>query len=152
MIDAAINKGMKFLNDEATNMRLKRLPLACIFLLCLMCSSVSAVDVEIDGLVLNRTLTRAGHDFYHEFVRMWEAPPGVTGYNMLIKEMPSGRWGSMVTIHVNDTLVFRCVLGHRASDIKSTAQRAIRTVMAYLFRYEVNKQQLEDADLSGDGY
>lgn len=117
---------------------------------CLYVTTCSAQDIEIDGLVINQTRTRMGSDFYRVFSQQWGQPSGFKGYNIVIKETPSVRQGSMYEITVNNRTVVRGRLLPKASDIDESVSQSIRRVQYHLLM-QLNKN-VDNGDLRGDGY
>ncbi|MCX6328345.1 MAG: CsgE family curli-type amyloid fiber assembly protein [Bacteroidia bacterium] len=130
--------------------------LLVLFLLTWSVVAWAQKDVEIEGLVIDQTRTRIGHDFYREFVTFWEsaAPSDVKGYNITIFEMSSPLWGSNIKIEVNMVAVHRVILRPRTEDVKETAKKGVLAVREYLVSQEVSEKFLKGGDLldlSGDG-
>lgn len=113
-------------------------------------TTATAAEVEIDGLVINRTVTRFGHDFHREFGFQWNPPAGVHDYSILIRERADARWGSRVSVLINDQLVFRTFLGVRTVDLSAVVAEAVAETHRYLLfiRDRFNGRQ---PDLAGDG-
>ncbi len=65
--------------------------------------NLHAVEVEVPGLLTDHTVSSIGHDFYRAFSDKWESD--YTG-NLTINERPSARWGSWITITVNQDVIF----------------------------------------------
>lgn len=123
-----------------------------LFLAWVYCPSVGAQkDLEIEGLLIDQTRSRIGHDFYQDFVSFWEAPPGAKYYNLVISEQNEPRYGSWVSIEINDNLVYRALLRPGPEDIAATAQEAIAVVREYLLRWEEYERSLEGEDMRGKG-
>jgi curli production assembly/transport component CsgE len=108
--------------------------------------------LEIDGLILDQTKTRAGHDFYDRFGKIWEAPPGMEGYNILIIENASPQWGSVIWIKVNDNVVFQGMLQPREAEIRDLAEKAAERVRGYVTFYLKEEHKMFDKDLAKDGW
>jgi curli production assembly/transport component CsgE len=108
-------------------------------------------DVEIEGLLIDQTRSRIGHEFYQDFVSFWEAPPGAKSYNLVIGEQTEPRYGSWVLIEINDNLVYRAPLRPRAEDIAAAAREANAVVREFLFRWEEYEKSLEGEDMKGKG-
>ncbi len=66
--------------------------------------NLHAVEVEVPGLLTDHTVSSIGHDFYRAFSDKWESD--YTG-NLTINERPSARWGSWITITVNQDVIFQ---------------------------------------------
>ena len=67
----------------------------------------AAVEVEVPGLLTDHTVSSIGHDFYRAFSDKWESE--YTG-NLTINERPSARWGSWITITINQDVIFQTFL------------------------------------------
>ncbi|MWL73988.1 curli production assembly/transport protein CsgE, partial [Escherichia coli] len=73
----------------------------------LAAGELHAVEVEIPGLLTDHTVSSVGHSFYRAFSDKWESDyPG----NLTINERPSARWGSWITITVNQDVIFQTFL------------------------------------------
>ncbi len=102
-------------------------------------------EVEIDGLLIDRTLTRVGHEFFRSLVAELDAPDGIPGVNVVVRERVSGQWGSLVWIEAQDRTVFRSFLRPRGDGVEGVAQQGARALMAYLLRLsETDLPQQED--------
>lgn len=111
-----------------------------------------AQEVEIDNLVLDKTVTRLGHEFYSYFASYWVVPDNIGAVNVRISEAPSARWGSLIGVYVNNELLFKTRFSQRARDVEDAALHAVQVVWERMFINEIRRQQ-EDGlgDLYGDG-
>ncbi len=105
---------------------------------------------DIGGLIFEETMTKIGYEFYEYFFLLWE-PPEVKpkDYNILITEMASARWGSWITVVVNDTPVWNMVLRPRSADIEDAVNESIEVTKDYLYNYE--KYQFQSKYMGGNG-
>lgn len=112
-----------------------------------------AQDIEeITGLIIEKTMTKIGYEFYENFFSIWEAPKGITGYNIYINEKASPMWGSLIYINVNDNLIWRGLIRPRSEDIETAIRNSIEVVKKYLYQYEeIRKQAEEGGDMVGSG-
>ena len=117
-----------------------------------LASNGNSCDVEITGIVINQMRTNLGHRFYDNFAEQWSPPPGVGEYQVFMEELPSGRWGSLVYVKVNDVLVFQTILSPRGGGIESAAKQAIQNVMRTLVLQKIRALQGGDPDLDCNGY
>jgi curli production assembly/transport component CsgE len=108
-------------------------------------------NLEIDGLIIDRTKTKLGRDFYQLFYSKWEAPYGIKGYDILISEKPMPGRGSLVQIEVKGTLIFNRRLTPRYAEIEKSAELAIQVTLNYLYNYENYQRQLSGEDMKGSG-
>jgi curli production assembly/transport component CsgE len=105
-------------------------------------TAVAQTDFEIDGLVIDQTISRVGHLFYDELINGWEAP-GQTD-TITVRERPDLITGNIVWIEVDDNIVYQERLGTRASDIEEKAQAARAALELYL---QQNKDALHELEI-----
>lgn len=136
---------------------MKRITCFTLGVLFLIAVSVRAgTHMEIDNLIIERTQTRIGHEFYRDFVTRWnEAPQPPGEYQIIIVERANPRWGSLVWVEVGGFLsgqdvVYRKVLLPRTADIQKEAAQAVEAVRAYFQRVREFKKTLQE-DLAGTG-
>ncbi|MFH1990596.1 MAG: CsgE family curli-type amyloid fiber assembly protein [Patescibacteria group bacterium] len=107
-------------------------------------------DVEIDGLIMDQTKSKLGHDFANNFTLSWET--AATGYNIVIDEQADFRAGSWVSLEVNGSLVFKALLKPNPEEIEALVKEAVESSNDYLFNLsEVIKAFEEEKDVKGDG-
>lgn len=111
----------------------------------------SAVSLELDGLILDETLTKIGHDFYKYFNDHWNAPEGATNYTIYISEKLMPGMGNLVIVKIDERKVFENRITPRDYVIEQTAKYATNRTKAYLRQYELIQKQLEQEDMSGTG-
>lgn len=114
-------------------------------------SSEDDVEIEIDGLIMDETRTKAGHDFYDQFFTDFDAPPGASNYSIKIRELPFRMSLTIITIEINDNEIFRSYLQPRQNLIEQTAEQAVYTTTQYLQNYEEIQKQLGSEDQEGTG-
>lgn len=109
------------------------------------------VEIEIDGLLFDETLTKSGRDFYDIFYNNWNAPSNSKNYSIFIKEKPFRMFTTIIEVKINETLVFQSVLQPRYAYIESLTQQAINQVGRILANYDELVKQLDGEDKSGSG-
>ena len=100
----------------------------------------NSADLEIDGLIVDKTITKIGRDFYDVFQRQWEAPPMVENFTILIEELPSRGNVSIVSLSVNEDKLFEQPLQPRYDTIEEVATYMVGVVYEYLLNDQLNKQ------------
>ena len=118
--------------------------------------SAEASITEINGLVVDETITKVGRDFYEVFYSKWEAPrsdtsPGQQSYTIFIKELPQMGQGSLVSIYMNETELFSQPVQPRYEVIEALAEYAVSLVSSYVANYESLVEQLGNEDQQGSG-
>lgn len=109
-------------------------------------------QAEVDGLVLDRTLTRLGHDFFREYVALLGVEDGVPGFTLTIREKVSAQWGSVIAVEANDQMVFQSPLRPRGERVGEIAEKAVRATADFLVHSSGNGLRSDHEDLSDDGY
>lgn len=102
-------------------------------------SSKSAEELEIDGLVLDRSISRFGHQFYFEFSNLWRDLPSTTGFNIEIKETVLPRAGTQLTLIMNTKIVYITYLGRRLEPLNERVEQALYSVMDAMARSNLHK-------------
>lgn len=108
-------------------------------------------DIEISGLVIDRTLTRFGKDFGFYYSGYWRDLPFTQGFNVTLYETVFPQAGTQLTLEVNGTAIYRTHFGRRANPIKERAEQAILLTIDYIAKVRANAITGEFADNS-DGY
>ncbi len=117
--------------------------------LLLAAGNLRAVEVEVPGLLTDRTVSSVGHDFYRAFSDKWES--SYTG-NLSINERPSAQWGSWITITVNQDVVFQTFLFPTKRDFDSNVNAAVAQTQEALDRRQIDQALLSTGDLARDEF
>ncbi|WP_312210716.1 curli production assembly/transport protein CsgE [Pseudescherichia sp.] len=117
--------------------------------LLLAAGNLRAVEVEVPGLLTDRTVSSVGHDFYRAFSDKWES--SYTG-NLSINERPSARWGSWITITVNQDVIFQTFLFPTKRDFDNNVNAAIAQTQEALDRRQIDQALLGTGDLARDEF
>ena len=96
------------------------------------------VRMEVDGMILDETITKMGRDFYNIFYQFWQQPPEAYNFTIKISEQPAPTLGTMVSVTVNDTKTFQSRLQPRFDFIEDAGKQAVRISYNYL---KNNKEQ-----------
>lgn len=110
----------------------------CPFLLLDSPSSFADNDIEISGLVIDRTLTRFGKDFGFYYSSYWRDLPFTQGFNVTLYETVFPQAGTVLTLEVNGTRIYSTHFGRRANPIKESAEQAILLTIDYLAQVRAN--------------
>ncbi|PKG55251.1 curli production assembly protein CsgE [Shewanella sp. Choline-02u-19] len=108
-------------------------------------------DIEISGLMIDRTLTRFGKDFGFYYASYWRDLPFTQGFNVTLYETVFPQAGTLLRLEVNGVTIYRTHFGRRASPIKERAEQAILLTIDYLAQVRANAITAEFAD-NADGY
>ncbi len=106
--------------------------LILVILLLIAPVSRASDDIEISGLVIDRTLTRFGKDFAFYYSGYWRDLTFTQGANVTLTETVFPQAGTKLTVEINGTLIYVTHFGRRASPIKERAEEAVLRTVDYL--------------------
>jgi len=106
-------------------------------------NDIAAADdgFEIDGLVLQKTLTKSGRDFYRYYYNEYYNRQIQSSNTVLIKEVPGRRRNTLITVEVGGQLVWQFFAQPRKEFLINMANVALRQTLGHLNRL---KQQNEE--------
>lgn len=110
----------------------------CPFLLLASPITIADNDIEISGLVIDRTLTRFGKDFGFYYSSYWRELPFTQGFNVTLYETVFPQAGTVLTLEVNGTRIYTTHFGRRANPVKESAEQAILITIDYLAQVRAN--------------
>jgi curli production assembly/transport component CsgE len=111
--------------------------LAALILTGVACFASAGEDEEMLGFIVDDTISHIGHDFYYSFSERLRATSPMD-FNLVVRERPSARWGSLVTVEYRQRLVYRRFLPPNTVDLQDEASQA-----ADLVRGQIAQQKLE---------
>ena len=136
------------------SIKIKRLPASLIKLVeevVKQSSKLTEVEIELDGLLVDETKTKAGKDFYDLFYGSWEAPAGAKNYTITVSEKPFRLSSTQIVVSINDNTVYQAILQPRQDIIEALSVDAISNTQSYLANYEEIMKQLNGDDMEGSG-
>ena len=105
--------------------------------------------IEINGMVMNASLTRGGYDF----TRHWAEPNNVPNYNITINEFPARGRTIRVGIMVNEKQVFTRNIQPSAEGLESLAKALADYIYGYITSGKhVASEASAPEYLNGDAY
>lgn len=125
--------------------------LLLLILCCVTPIQAQDNDIEISGLVIDRTVTRFGKDFVFYYASYWRDLPFTQGFNVTLYETVFPQAGTLLTLEVNGVTIYKTHFGRRASPIKERAEQAILLTIDYLAQARANAITGELAD-KNQGY
>jgi curli production assembly/transport component CsgE len=95
-------------------------------LLCLLLPlKVAANDIELSGLVIDRTISRFGKDFMFYYSGYWRDMPATEGVSVVIYEQVYPQAGTFLWVEMNQQRVYQTYFGRRYNNVKDMAEQAI---------------------------
>ncbi|MGB3587652.1 MAG: CsgE family curli-type amyloid fiber assembly protein [Tunicatimonas sp.] len=110
-----------------------------------------AEGIEINGLIVDETITKAGRDFYELFFQQWTTPVSTISYSLFIRERPMNGLGSQIVVYINETEIFNRAAQPRYDVVEALAKHAVSIAYQYVQNYESIVQQLGNEDQQGSG-
>jgi len=116
------------------------------------------------SLILDNTRTKVGRDFYENFYREWSEMTADTAqvsslmagldpedFVITVDEMPAGGSGTIVSITINDQLIWQQFLQPRGDAFLAIVADGTQTVRGYFENYQAIQGELQSKDMSGTG-
>ncbi|QJD59339.1 curli production assembly protein CsgE [Pseudomonas sp. gcc21] len=116
-----------------------------------LCCAVSAQadEAELSGFIIDHTISRTGQEFYRYFSeRITDI--GDPDFNLVIKERPSARWGVLIWVEQDGTLLYRQFMQPSLSDVRDTAYAAADFVVDSINRRKIEAMFTDPIDLAED--
>lgn len=107
---------------------------------------------EVHGLLIDRTITQLGHEFYRHFAAAWSVRHDGLGYNLVVSETPSAAWGSRIVIQQDGETLFSAFVRPGRLDVEELALSATQTVYERLAVRIDRLRRQRDPDLAVSGY
>lgn len=107
---------------------------------------------ELTGILVDRTLTVVGQNFYRAFSQIAMERPIIGGATLTIHERPDARWGVQVWITEGNQVYFRTQLSPRLNDADDDARQAIDIVEKALLRRRLSNALNPSADLGAEEF
>lgn len=107
------------------------------------------IDNEpLDGIVLNRTITVLGWDFYRNFVAIWRARFPNSKFTVSVFERPTAQFGSEIWIQYKERRMFHTFLSPARSATKPAAAAAVQMTYKNIVDSNVRNLLFSDVDLA----
>jgi curli production assembly/transport component CsgE len=107
---------------------------------------------EVSGVVVDRTITRLGEDFYFFFTQQLNAQYPDLTENLTVKEIPTALSGSIIEVIHARRAIYRTALSPGRRQAKERAQEALRVVGNYIVRWEAERLFQDTYDLEHDEF
>lgn len=96
----------------------------------------------MDGMVYDETRSKIGRDFYDIFYRNWEAPEKANNYSIKVVETPGPSLGTVVSVFINNSEIFKTRLQPRYETIEDAGKYAVQVTYNYLLRNSNQQAQI----------
>lgn len=107
-----------------------------------------SLDALAGGVILNRTITIVGHDFYQYFSTAWRTRDNNDQYSIAIVERPTAIRGSEIWVEYRNKQVFRTFLSPRRAAVKEVSRKAVNLVYTAVVDRDLQQLLFKDHDLA----
>lgn len=107
---------------------------------------------EVSGVIVDRTITRLGEDFYFFFSQQINDQYPDLQENLTVNEIPTALSGSIIEIFHSRQVIYRTALSPGRRQAKERASDAIRVVSNYIIRWQAERLYLDTFDLEHDEF
>lgn len=105
------------------------------------------LEDPLHGVVVNRTVTVQGHEFYRAFSMWWRQLDEDNKYSITVYERPSARWGSEIWVDYRQTRVFHVFLPPARSQVKQISQQAAEIAFEQIEESVLEEMLYQSEDL-----
>ncbi|TAL90386.1 MAG: hypothetical protein EPN46_12220 [Candidimonas sp.] len=105
-------------------------------------------DGPLAGVVINRTVTVLGWDFYQNFAAIWRAKFSDSRYTVSVHERPTAQFGSEIWVEYKQKRMFHAFLAPARSATKPVAAAAVDMVYKNIVDSNVQSLLFPDVDLA----
>ncbi len=98
---------------------------------------LAADEDDIQGFIVDNSISHIGHEFYRYFTERLRDTSRLD-FNLVVRERPSARWGSLVWVEYEGRTLYRRFLAPNVAELQPVAYQA-----ADLVKEAVTRQKLE---------
>lgn len=106
----------------------------------------------LSGIVMNRTVTVQGHEFYRFFSNRWRELGEDNPFTLTIFERPSARWGSEIWVEYRGQRMYHAFLAPARSSTKKASEQAVDIVMENVNKSEIARLLTNNPDLGPEEF
>lgn len=104
-------------------------------------------DDPLGGVVVNRTVTVLGKDFYRYFSTYWRYSPESARYSISVHERPTARFGSEIWVLYRQQRMFHIFLPPARQATRGISEIAVEHVLENISRRELERITTRNPDL-----
>ncbi|MBC8649920.1 curli production assembly protein CsgE [Pseudomonas sp. MTM4] len=106
-------------------------------------------EAELSGLIIDNTISRFGHDF-HRYLSFQLQDAEELENDLVVRERPSARWGSLVWVEYGPRTVYRRFLQPNMTEIEAIAEDAARVILEDISRSKLQNLLQDTFDMDRD--
>ncbi len=104
-------------------------------------------DEPLGGIVINRTMTVLGWDFYKSFSEVWQAVHPDSKFTLTVTERPTAQYGSEIWVSYRDIRIFHTFLSPARSGVSEASKQAVEIAYKNVVEIEEQRKSFKSADL-----
>ncbi len=112
-------------------------------------SAQARSEAELSGLIIDNTISRFGHDF-HRYLSFQLQDAAELENDLVVRERPSARWGSLVWVEYGPRTVYRRFLQPNMTEIEAIAEDAARVILDDISRSKLQNLLQDTFDMDRD--
>ena len=114
--------------------------------------AADTLDEEIEGFVIDYTITGVGHNFARHLARYRAVNLPDADYNLTVKERPSARWGSLIWVESEHREYFRSFIQPGRNSLKTLAEQAADQIHQRVQQYKIQSTFADTFDMEKDEF
>lgn len=116
-----------------------------VVILLLLTFSSAIASAQVEGLIIDKTRTKIGRDFYELFYLKLEPIIGTDSkFNITVEEFVDPQFGSRIGVAINDEIVYQNFVSSRLDDIEEKVNEATEVVNYFFMNWKEYKKYLEE--------
>jgi curli production assembly/transport component CsgE len=104
---------------------------------------------ELNGFIVDQTISHIGHQFYRYFSERLRDTSRLD-FNLVVRERPSARWGSLVWVEFEQRTVYRSFLAPNTAQLQAIAYAAADQVKETVTRRRLEILLQDTTDMERD--
>ncbi|VVQ04803.1 Curli production assembly/transport component CsgE [Pseudomonas fluorescens] len=104
---------------------------------------------EMTGFIVDQTISHIGHGFYYSFTDRLRATSRLD-FNLVVRERPDARWGSLVTVEYEGEVLYRRFLPPNTTQLEEEAVAAAELVKQQVIQRKLQRLLQDTTDLERD--
>jgi len=99
--------------------------------------------LEIDGIIMDETMSKSGREFYELFFANWVKPIGFSNYYIKIKERPFQFNNTLIEVYLKEQLIYQQMMKRRYDEVEQMAKSAVGVTQKQIYKLVMAQQALQ---------
>lgn len=121
----------------------------CLLLVLYSTPVLCTDEDELRGFIIDNTISRIGHEFYRYFSDRLRDTSALD-FNLVVRERPSARWGSLIWIEHENQTIYRSFLQPNTAELKPLAEQAADQIKDRIARQKIERLLQDSSDIGKD--